>query len=304
VFDFDLSKVPVEIAKLLMTHVTGIRPLQWQQERNPLAKKLLDEGCEATLFGAFPVKNEDMGSAVKSLLLLWGGWPGDANMLAQLAGSTEQLYIGVLCERQLGHSDRAKELLQEMAGHPIYPQLAKYTLKISRTGTDAAIQRFRKLIEFNQEWEPYAFIDFYEQARLGNLLPTIRDLVSDLQTKEFELLFGYCYEGATGQSIAKRRVLSEEEEKKRQEDYKRRLAERRMNPPRTSKTRLTPQPTSKKSNTAQPETKVKVLCPRCETTAFVPAAARGKKIKCLSCEAVFLVPTKKQTVVRQISGKK
>jgi len=301
--DFDLSKVPVEIAKLLMPRGSRKPPLQWQEQRNPLANKVLDEIDDAKLFGGLAIKDEGMGAAVRSLLLLWAGWPGEANMLAQIAGPAERYYIGALCERQLTHSGRAKELFREMDGHPIYKPLGQYTLQAIRPDADEALRRVRDIIKFNEEWEPCAFIDLYEQARAGTLSPTTWHLVGDLQIKEFELLFSYCYQKATGQSIVRRRVISEAEEKKREAEYKRRMAERRKRTQQASRTRSEPEPAKQETDARKPKSKAKILCPQCEHMMFVPESARGKKSKCLKCEAIFLVPTKKQSIRRFITNK-
>jgi len=301
--DFDLSKVPVEIAQLLMPHGSGRRPLQWQEQQNPLARKILDEVDDAKLFGGLAIKDEGMGAAVRSLLLLWSGWPGEANMLAQIAGPAERHYIPALCERQHAHRDRAKELFREMGGHPIYEPLGQYALQILRPEADEALQRVRDIIELNKEWEPHAFIDLYEQARTGDLSPVAWQLVGDLQTKEFELLFSYCYQEATGQSIVRRRVISEVEERKREAEYRHRMVVRQKKTQRASQTRSEPRPTKQKTDAPRTEPKAKILCPQCEHMMFVPESARGKKSKCLKCDAIFLVPTKKQTIRSFIAKK-
>lgn len=301
-FEFDLSKISADIAQLLMTNGTGTRPIEWKQQRNHLAKKLLDDCDDVILFEILRLKSTEMAEAVKALLFLWGGWPVEAVKLARSAGQAEKLYITALCERQLGHTDLAKQLFQAMGTHPIFQQLAEYILKSIRPGGDEALKQIKDLIESNEGWEPLAIIDFYEQARLAKISPVAREAISNMQTKEFELLFGYCYENATGKSIAKRRLLSEAEEKRREEEHKHYLAERRMAPQR--KPNKSSNTTSRKNNTPKSDGKVRILCPYCRTMALVMDAKRGQKHQCIKCGAFFLVPNKKQTIVRHFAEKK
>lgn len=311
--EFDLTKTPAETTQLLMSRGAGLPPLLWQQHQNPLAKKTLDAIQDAKLCGDAKLQDEAMAGAVRALLYLWTGWPGEAAMYAQAAPAKEQMYIAALAERQLGHPAKAKELFQKMAGHEVFGLLTDYLLQQIKPENDPTIKRFRGIIELAHEWEAHAFIDLCEQARAGKVSPVGELVVRNLQAKEFELLFVHCYRIATGHDIAKRRVMSEAEEQRREQEYRRRMAERRKaNDKRSQKLTEAAKQELEKADKAEeaskpaapqapkkaapPDLRVKVLCPACGHLMFVPESGRGKRAECVKCRAAFLIPAKKESV--------
>ena len=211
----------------------------------------------------------------------------------------KQTFITALAERHLAHTDPAKKWFQQLGPHALFTPLFERAQVMLRTESDPQIKRFRDIIEMNKAWEPFAFIDLYEQTRVGKLSPVGEQAVCKLQDLEFELIFNHCFVGATGCVILKHRVMSEADEQRREQEYRKRLVERRDREERQrksaeSKKALEAEIEKPKAPAAPPPTpKTKVLCPKCGTLVYVDESLRGKPARCFKCNAAFLVPKKK-----------
>ncbi len=310
--NFDFAQLPADMMQLLMCRGSGDPPLQWHEHQNTLAKRKLDEIEDARLFGSAGTRNEAVQATIRALLFLWTGWTDEANMLAQIAPAKERLYITALCARHRGKADMAKAAFKKMEGHSIFKPLAEQVLKVIRPDAEPSLKRFRDIAEQNKEWEPYAFIDLYEQARTGRLSQVAWQVVGQLQTNEFEFLFNHCFVALTGRSVFKRRVISEADEQRREQDYRRRMAERRKEAEKRSQRQMKEhQPPSKKETSEptkpqrSPDPRAKILCPKCGQLLYLPESSRGRPAKCLKCSVVFLVPPKKpETQARGLAAKK
>lgn len=302
--EFDLSKAPSEIAKLLLSRGSGTSPMQWAAHPNLLAKKTLDQLDNTALFAGATVKDAPRAVAVRALLYLYTGWPDEAMQFAGPAGETEKAYINALAERHRHQADAAKEWFQKLGKQAIFGSLLERARQMLRNESDPALKRFREIIEMNEAWEPYAFNDLYERACAGKLSQVGERLVCKLQDAEFELLFNSCYLAAVGRTLLKPRGASEADEARREQEYRRRMAERRDREERQrriSEARKAKEIAAEKEKTRPsapppPEAgppKVKIICPKCEAIVYTAENQRGRPCKCVKCGVVFLVPHKK-----------
>lgn len=311
--DFDWGKLAPEVARILMSRGAQAPPLDWAEEPNPTAKRKLDIYEDGKLFDGVGIKDEIWAPAVRALMYLWTGWVNDALMHAEIIAGKEKLYICAICERQAGHADVAKKLLQQLQGHEVFAALAGHVQAITKNEKEGAIARFRDTVEQYGEWEPFLFADLCEQARANRLAAGGVELVRLLQVREFDLLFNHCYHGLTDQNVLKfRRKLSEDEERQREQEYRKRMADRRAardkrvaRDPCPAKTDKAKDKTRDKNDAnkpgvgvkiqpAKPDPRVKVQCPACGHLMFAPQSLRGKGIKCLKCKVLFKVPEKKE----------
>lgn len=297
--DFDLSKVSVEIAKLLMSRGTGIPSLQYGSQQNLMAKKSLDAMDNPRLFGDVGIRDPRQATAVRALLYLYTGWAEGAIECAAPAGGFEQAFISAIAERHLAHTDAAKKWLQKTEADLFFASIYERAQQMLRSEADSQVKRFRDILEMNKSWEPFAFVDLFEQARNGKLSPVGEQAVCKLQDIEFELILSHCFLGATGRAILKRRVISEADEQRREQEYRRRMAERRDREERQRKAaeakKVQEATSAKPKAPAAPPAvpKAKVLCPKCNTVVFVDEKLRGKAARCFKCNTAFRVPHKK-----------
>lgn len=286
-FDQNIGRFAPPIASLLLTRGTGLAPLQWQKQPHRAAKKTLDESDDAKLFGPISLVSEPKAAGVRALLYLWNGWIGDCRMYGQAAGPKEQLYLTGLCERQLGNSDAAKKAFQQLDGHTLYAALGTDAIGLLATKPQPATKRFREILELNGGWEPYAFVDLYQQASNGILDTTGEECVREIQCREFEWLFCHCYEGATGQAVPVRTACAVARRP-------RKSVLKRTHTTGRSASSSGPvgdaRPTKTDKATAPPAPPVRVVCPRCGHIATFPGSMVGKAVRCQKCMAFFEIP--------------
>ncbi len=201
--ELEISETAPEISKLLLARGTALPAVQWQHNRSSTAKKTLDAMDDAQLFVPTSLKNPSMGAAIRALLYLWNGWMDESAMYAQGARPKESLFILALSERHRGRAHEAKAFFRQLDDHSIYPRLAQAATELIGSSPDGALNRFREIVNLNGAWEPYAFIDIYEQARVDDTKITVGEFVREMQRQEFTLLFGHCFQAATGGEVTK-----------------------------------------------------------------------------------------------------
>ncbi len=203
--ELEISETAPEISKLLLVRGTALPAVQWQHNRSSTAKKTLDAMDDAQLFAPTSLKNESMSAAVRALLYLWNGWIDESAMYAQGARPKESLFILAIGERHRGRTHEAKAFFRQLNDHSIYPCLAKTATQLIGSSPDDALKRFRDILNHNGAWEPYAFIDVYEQARVDETKITLGEFVREMQRQEFAFLFAHCFRAATGDEVTTRK---------------------------------------------------------------------------------------------------
>ncbi|MBU0717372.1 MAG: zinc-ribbon domain-containing protein [Planctomycetes bacterium] len=295
--DLDLDQLAPEVAAILMARGTEPPPLQWHVKPSSIAKENLNAATDDTvLLKQQELADDSMAAAVRALLYLWGGWPGDANMFAQAAPDRERLCICALSERQAGHPDEAKKLFREVEPFPFYPTLMSYAVYAIGLGTDPPLRRLRGTLEMGQTWEPFAFIDLYEQARAGKLCGPAEHAVRQIQCREFELLLVHCYEQATGRSVP---TTSSNVGAPRARPKPVRIRPQSMpsvsgagGPKGNADTAKPGPPKPPRCPLDRQGPQFGVLCPKCQAVVVVPESRRGAKEKCQKCGTSFMVPHK------------
>ena len=203
-FELQVAKAASQISTLLMARGTALPPVLWNEGANSIAKKTLDTMDDPQLFAPAELKNELMGSAVRSLLYLWNGWPNECNMYAQAAPPKESLYLIAVSERQRGNAGQAKSFFRQLEDHAIYVKLFECAIEIIGSSADASLGRFGEILKFHGAWEPFAFTDLFEQARADDTKIVAGEFIRKMQQSEFNLLFAHCYKEATGEDLFKK----------------------------------------------------------------------------------------------------
>ncbi len=291
--ELNIGRLAPDVAALLWKAGAELPPLQWQSRANAATRKMLDEIDDRKLFARDVLLSEGMGAAVRSLLYLWNGWIGECSMYGQLAEPKERPYLAGLCERHLGHADAAKKFFQQLDGHPIFEDLIGCASEIVVVRAEPLLDRLLEMCSSMKTWEPFLFIDLHAQAVGGGLGSVGQELVRQLQRKEFELLFSYCYRGATGDEVLTRvnpaLAVARKPVKKAVRPTSRRTAASCSSVPaeRESPEREVEEPRRPSKAGAG---SVNVQCPKCLLIASFPAAACGKTGQCTRCRSYFMIP--------------
>ncbi len=296
--DVDVAQLPPDICDLLLTRGSGVPPLIWTAGSNRANKKMLDETDNARFFRRKSMASEPMAAAVRGLLCLWNGWLDEARTAVANAPPVEKCYIEALCARHTDNPVAAKPLLQQVQTHPIHEQIAAYSLRVLVNPSDPLLLRLKQMLEMTGIWEPFLFNDLYEQARAGRFKDAAVDAIRQIQGIEFEMLFRYCYEAATGEPVPTR--LDRASVAAREEDVQRmrRLAEKHRAARRTYTPPAPGTEASKSGGGSSPQTAatgetIRVACPKCQTQMTLPTTARGEIERCTQCNIAFTVPGKK-----------
>lgn len=284
--EIDLSKLATEVSNILMMRGTSLPPLCLGDHAHTQAGSMIDEMPDDKLFGVAQVNNPDMAMAIRSLLFIRCGLLSEGSMFAMMAPRLECDYICGFAERNLGHKDAAKSHFQKVQEHPVYQTLFKEALSLLKHSMDKRLTRLHDILELHGDWEPYAFIDVYEEARDGQMSSASEDTVRQIQAIEFNALFLHCYKQLMG-------IDARKAEFKHNPDVQRRRPVPTRHPkPAASAPASTPATPSKTAPTPPkaPSNEVRVGCPKCKTIQTFDASQRGQKVQCNKCAVTFAIP--------------
>lgn len=291
--ELDTAQLPPRIVTALMLRGAQLPPLQWHINPNRTAKNSLDEAvANVELFGTETLADETMGAAVRALLYVWNGWPDDALPWAQKAPDRERAYIEALIERQQGRPVESKNHFQATEEHPVYKPLAEYAPKAIGDTKSGHLKRMRDIIAFAEQWEPFVFTDVYELALEGQLDEDADEIIRNIQGYEFEQLFKFYYEGATGREMKKQEAPTVNLQKKRKPAPAQVRRPAAAAPSQASKDAAAKMAPLASKPMYRPGLDVVVACPHCGMRNKTTEEQRGSVQSCLKCRASFKVPGK------------
>jgi len=301
---------PPEVTALLLARGTALPALVWQARPNQAAKTTLDAMDDAKLFGRDGISDEQMAAAVRALLYLWHGWPDDCQMYSQTATAAERTYLEAIRQRQAGDAEQAKTAFRQLNEYPTCQKLASHALELIGSHGGPLLQRLKQIVELDEQWEPFMFVDVFEQACTGKLDLTDEELVRRIQAEEFALLFVHCYEQATGSAVGPRgrdeTTTDDESNLKRMRELIQKRKKAGARRPGITQHGRPPGPTpaagsqesSDEPRKDQPAVKppsgfIRVVCPKCRHVLRLPESAHGGHHLCSQCGIVFAIPAKK-----------
>lgn len=288
----DPTTFPPKLAEFLLLRGTSLLSLDWTRGPNRQARETLPKADDAALFGKSELDNTGMASATRALLYLWNGCKEEAIRLAKSAPPREQALIEAFCTRQTNDAPTTKTLLRKAGEHPIYKDLAAHALRLIGHRSDPLIVRFKQMLEMASAWEPFLFVDLYEQARGGKLDGPAEEAVRQILCVEFELLLRYCFTEAVGENAVARAARPAPGDPQVDRDRMRRLAQMHR-PKRLVKEKPKTTAAVKKEEPAteiRSAPGIRVACPKCRNLLSLPATARGGIERCGRCQAAFQVP--------------
>jgi hypothetical protein len=289
-FDLDPSQLPPEIAALIFTRGQGVPPLQWHGRPNPLAARTLGELSDGKLFQRVGLANEAMSHAVRSLLYLWNGLPAEATTAARAAPAVELCFVAAIAERQAGNVAPAKEFFRQVGPHPVFQQLAPHVLQMLPAPRDPMLVRFAQIVKDSGAWEPFLFVDLYEQTRAGKAVDTTAQTVCRLQCLEFEVFFRYCLETTLGEKLVRKAQSASVQDYEARMQQVRQLAEKhRAKRQRSGQSEGEEQADDDSAESPQDDA-IRIGCPKCKSTVELPASSRGQCARCSRCGVKFMVP--------------
>lgn len=144
----------------------------------------------ADLFAPEPVRDPMMAACCVSALWLRRGYLAESHALSQVIPSREGSYWHGAMHRREGDWSNAKYWFRKVGDHPIHAALAVDARVLTEDPRDAVA----RVLHDQLAWDPFAFVDMCQDAVEKG---TAAGLCRTLQRREWELLFDYCWRGAT-----------------------------------------------------------------------------------------------------------
>ncbi len=156
---------------------------------NEAARPQLDVPT-ATLFGDNTIGDRDMAAGCHAALWLRHDFLDESHRLSQKIGSTEGSYWHGLMHRREGDFGNSKYWFRRVGDHPVFADLAAALRSVVTADTPAGA----RTLAAAGDWDPAAFIDLCQAAVSSD--PDLRAFCEDVQAREWDLLFAYCFNRA------------------------------------------------------------------------------------------------------------
>jgi hypothetical protein len=202
---FDPHAYGPTIARLLEPlRVSALGP----GEPNRAVLKQLESLTLDANFCGRKIVNHGMARACLAGLWLYHDFLDRSHTISQaIDTSTGSFWHGIMHRREEDFSN-AKYWFKRVGKHEIFPELAEAARELATSAeyAGATAKTFRGMTQ----WDPFAFVDRCA-AELGSSSPG-EELCRQIQIKEWQLLFEYCYRHGfetAGVPLAKRPAVSE-----------------------------------------------------------------------------------------------
>jgi len=156
--------------------------------RSTLARLTPDSVCAPR-----PVKDVDMARACLAAMWLRHDFLDESHRTSQdIETPTGSFWHGILHRRE-GDFGNAKYWFRRVGRHPTFEPLAAAARALAEESEAGPAAGF---LTGQTAWDPFAFVDLCQRAQAGE--QSLQALAKDIQLREWELLFDYCYQQAIG----------------------------------------------------------------------------------------------------------
>jgi hypothetical protein len=144
-------------------------------------------------FGPHRIVDQDIANACLSGLWLRFDFLDESHAISQdIENSTGSFWHGILHRREPDYGN-AKYWFRRVGQHPVFAPLAQGASELAAVNSSASATNF---LAQQTEWDPFAFVDLVASAAQGT--SSVEKLCREIQRREWELLFDYCYRAAIG----------------------------------------------------------------------------------------------------------
>jgi hypothetical protein len=142
-------------------------------------------------FAGVPIRHRAMADACRAGLWLYHDFLDASHTISQAIDTTTGSYWHGLMHRREPDFSNAAYWFRKVGDHPIFGPLHETAVQLAGAGTTDAAARF---LGRQASWDPFAFIDLCEKCVAGR--SSSEPLCRQIQQREWEILFDYCYRQA------------------------------------------------------------------------------------------------------------
>ena len=147
----------------------------------------------AAAFAPRPIRDQDMAAGCLAALWLYHDHLDESHRISQGIETPSGSYWHGLMHRRDPDFGNAKYWFRRVRQHPIFAPLQTAAAE-SAAGVE--LHPSAAFLKTQHAWDPFAFIDLCESCAAGRSPHSL--LCRQIQRREWELLFDYCYRQACG----------------------------------------------------------------------------------------------------------
>jgi len=161
---------------------------------NDSIESALDAHTNGTVFSPHAVTDTDMASCCISALWLYHDCLDTSHTISQGIPTETGSYWHAIMHRREPDYPNSKYWFGRVGDHPVFPAIRDAAAGIATTA--ASLPDSATFLTKQCVWDPYGFVDLCEAANCGRT--PVEDLCRQIQQREWEILFDYCYQAAVG----------------------------------------------------------------------------------------------------------
>jgi hypothetical protein len=149
----------------------------------------LEKLASDSTFAPHRVRDRSMADACRAGLWLYHNFLDESHTISQELHTPTGSYWHALMHRREPDYDNAKYWFRRVGAHPVFDALRSAAAELAVDAPPSVA-----FLRTQAAWEPFAFVDLCAAALVGQS-PCI-DLCLQIQKREWELLFDWCYRQA------------------------------------------------------------------------------------------------------------